>query len=226
MKEEKHMIKELAKAKVRVVVTWVVAILLVVLLIAAFFYGRKLGGAEAAALVQEKKTVTEDVLHQQLEAIGELNTVKYYYTNMGKYEKNLSLSGQNIPFTKTSFIITYDGVIKAGVELGGIQFAVKDKTVTITLPEPVILSHEVNEDSVQVFDEKNSIFNGLTTADVTEFQSQQKKIMEEKALANGILTEAEENAKDALTSLYRVFLASEDYEEGYILEFQLQQGES
>lgn len=219
MSSDKHVMKELAKAKFKTTAAIVGGVIVIGLLVMAFFYGRRLGGVEAASLIQEKTVITEDVLHQQLEEIGELGTVKYYYTNMGKYEKNLSVSGQTIPFTKTSFLISYDGIIKAGVELKEIGFALQDKAIIITIPEAKLLSHEVNQDSVQVFDEKNSIFNGLTTEDVTGFEGEQKKIMEAKASSNGILEEAKTNAKNALQSIYQVLLTDDTYEEGYTLEF-------
>lgn len=220
MGSDKHVVRELAKAKFRATAALIGGVAVVLLLVMAFFYGRKLGGVEAATLIQEKEVITEDVLHQQLEAIGELGTVKYYYTNMGKYEKNLSVSGQNIPFTKTSFIISYDGTIKAGIDLKEIGFALRDKVIVVTIPEAKLLSHEVDQDSLQVFDEKNSIFNGLTTEDVTGFEGEQKKTMESRALAAGILEEARANAQGALKSIYQVLVSDDTFEDGYTLEFQ------
>lgn len=220
MGSDKHVVRALAKAKFRATAALIGGVAVVLLLVMAFFYGRKLGGVEAATLIQEKEVITEDVLHQQLEAIGELGTVKYYYTNMGKYEKNLSVSGQNIPFTKTSFIISYDGTIKAGIDLKEIGFALRDKVIVVTIPEAKLLSHEVDQDSLQVFDEKNSIFNGLTTEDVTGFEGEQKKTMEARALAAGILEEARANAQGALKSIYQVLVSDDTFEDGYTLEFQ------
>ena len=85
-----------------------------------------------------------------------------------------------IPFTTKSFILTYDGTVKAGVDLDGAEVSVSGTTVTITLPEAEILSHEIDEDSMEVFDEKTSIFNPFTVEDFTSFQSDQKAAMEEK----------------------------------------------
>ncbi|MEG0688410.1 MAG: DUF4230 domain-containing protein [Hungatella sp.] len=220
MSDKGNGIKKVLTAKAKKTALILAGIFIFLLFLGAFFYGRKLGGAEAASLISEKKRITDDVLKQQLEAIGELSTAKYYYTDMGRYEKNLALKGQTIPFTKTSFLITYDGIIKAGVELKAIKFVLHEKIIRIMIPEAKILSHDIDPDSVQVFDEKNSIFNGLTTEDVTGFQSEQRKIMEERALNNGLLTEAKENTKDALTSIYRILLSDGQYEGGYTLEFQ------
>lgn len=199
----------------------VVGIGVAVLLVFAFIYGRKLGKSEANSLVEERKQITEDVLAQQMEGIGELNTAKYYYTNMGRYENTLQFNGQNIPFTQKAFIISYDGTIKAGVNLKEIQTVIDGSKIRFTIPPAQILSHDVDMESVTVFDEKNSIFNGLSTEDVTSFLTDQKNRMEERAEASGILAEAQENTKDCLNTLFAALLQSEGYEDGYTLDFVL-----
>lgn len=100
-----------------------------------------------------KTAVTSDTLFQQLRSVSQLTTVEYHYTNMGKFEKNADLNGWTIPLTKASFILAYDGKITAGVRLDDVQIDVQDKTITITLPPAEILSHEVDEASIEVYDE-------------------------------------------------------------------------
>ena len=58
--------------------------------------------------------------------------------------------------------------------------------LTPNIPEAEILSHEIDEHSMEVFDEKTSIFNPFTVEDFTSFQSDQKAAMEEKALSRGL----------------------------------------
>ena len=74
-------------------------------------------------------------------------------------------------------------------------------TVTVTLPEAEILSHEIDEDSVEVFDEKTSIFNPFTVEDFTAFQADQKAAMEERALSSGLLEEARAKAVSGVEQL-------------------------
>ena len=52
-------------------------------------------------------------------------------------------------------------------------------------------------DSVRIFDEKTSVFNPFTVEDFTDFQAEQQRVMEEKALANGLLEEAQKKAADS-----------------------------
>ncbi len=88
----------------------------------------------------------------------------------------------------------------------GAEVSVSGTTVTITLPEAEILSHEIDEDSMEVFDEKTSIFNPFTVEDFTSFQSDQKAAMEEKALSRGLLAEARAKAVSSVEQLFAAAL--------------------
>ena len=125
-----------------------------------------LGGRWSAGRSETAKIDTV-VLQNQLSEIRELATVTYAYTNMAQFESSNDFYGVKIPFTTKSFILTYDGTVKAGVDLDGAEVSVSGTTVTITLPEAEILSHEIDEDSMEVFDEKTSIFNPFTVEDFT-----------------------------------------------------------
>lgn len=198
-----------------------IAIIIAILIIAlCFFGGIRLGKILYGSSITEKKTqITDTLLYQQLAQENELSTVRYFYTNMGKYENSIELGSTRIPFTKKSFIISYDGIIKAGIDMDKVKIQIDGKIITISIPKAEILSHEIKEDSVQVYDEKNSIFNGLSVEDIMNFQQQEKQEMEEKAIGNGILVEAQENAKTSLQFLYNEFLEDDQYEDGYTLEF-------
>lgn len=198
-------------------IIWIVIILAVAFGLGIFWKTTR-GG-----MVQEKEAITQDLLQQQVQSIGELGTAKYYYTNMGRYENTLQLGGKNIPFTQKMFIISYDGTIKAGVETAKIQVTLQDKVIQVVIPAAGILSHEVDMESVTVFDEKNSIFNGLSTEDVTQFLNEQNGQMEARAMESGILMDAQRNAGDTLKALYQVILEDSDYDgEGYTLEVKLE----
>ena len=144
-----------------------------------------LGGRWSAGRSETAKIDTV-VLQNQLSEIRELATVTYAYTNMAQFESSNDFYGVKIPFTTKSFILTYDG--------------------TITLPEAEILSHEIDEDSMEVFDEKTSIFNPFTVEDFTSFQSDQKAAMEENALSRGLLAEARAKAVSSVEQLFAAAL--------------------
>lgn len=159
------------------------------------------GGRFSAGSPQSAPELDAVVLENQLADISELASVTYTYTNMAQFQSSNDFYGMKVPFTTKSFILTYDGVIKAGVELSAAAVSVEKDGVTVTLPRAIILSHEIEEDSLEVFDEKTSIFNPFTVEDFTAFQADQKEAMEKRALSRGLLTEAQTRAEAGVRQL-------------------------
>lgn len=170
-----------------------------------FFCGGWFAGRDAGG----KTELSAVTVSNQLRQADELVTMSYYYTNMGQFKNSSEFYGVTIPFTTKSFILTYDGVIKSGVDLSAAKVECTETTVSITLPRAAILSHTIDEESLKVFDEKTSIFNPFTVEDYNGFQRDQKAVMEQKALANGLLSRAEEQAEEAVTQLIRPLLGEE-----------------
>ncbi len=148
----------------------------------------------------ERQDLSAVVVQNQISEIAELATVTYSYTELGQYESSKEFYGTKVPFTTNKFILTYDGVIKAGVDVGKAQIEEKGGTITVRLPQAQVISHEIDENSVKVFDEKTSIFNQFTVEDYTAFYADQKKSVEEKAISKGLLTEARSQAVKAVTA--------------------------
>lgn len=184
------------------------AVLVCGAMLAAFLLGLRQGGQE------ETPVITSDLLGERLRSAQELVTVAYHYTNMGRFENHVDFYGWKVPLTAKSFIVSYDGVIKAGVDLGGVDVAVDEagKSVTVTLPDSGILSHEIPEESIEVFDESNNIFNPITIEDYTGFTRDEKAAMEQRAIDNGLLASADEQARAAVESLLRLMPGMESYQ--------------
>lgn len=177
------------------------------LLMAAFFYGLRRGGEEA------EPVITSAMLGEQLRSAQELTTVAYYYTNMGRFENQVDFYGWKVPFTSKKFIVAYDGCVKAGVDLAEAEIHVnpEKKTVSVALPKSQIISHDIPEDSIEVFDETKNIFNPISIQDYTGFTKDQKNEVEVKILSDGFLEEADEKARTAVEAVLRVILEAEEY---------------
>ena len=171
------------------------------ILLCALVGGACFLGGRWSAGQSENSQIDAVVLQNQLTEFRELAKVTYAYTNMAQFESSSDFYGVKVPFTTKSFILTYDGTIKAGVDLDGAAVDISGTTVTVTLPEARILSHEIDEGSVEVFDEKTSIFNPFTVEDFTSFQADQKAAMEERALSRGLLEEARSKAVSSVKQL-------------------------
>lgn len=187
----------------------------VILAIVCFAVGFFSGGREEKPPVLSSITV-----ENQLQQISQLATIRYSYTNMGQFENSNEFYGIKLPFTTKSFIVAYDGTITAGVDLSQAKVTVTDQKVTIALPAPQILSHEVDPNSLEVFDETTSIFNPITIEDYTGFQADQQGVMEEKAIQGGLLTQAKDQAEAAIGGLITPLL-----QEGQTLEITVADGE-
>lgn len=159
----------------------IIAILLVALLI---FYA----GTRFASSSEQK--ISSTGLSQQLQEIEELATMSYNYTKVGKFSNNLTFNGWDIPLTQKSFLITYDGKLKAGVKMDKIEVAINNNIITVSIPEIEILSNEIDESSIEVYDETKNVFNPISVNDYTTFAKKQKEAVAEEAIENGLLSEA------------------------------------
>lgn len=202
---------ELAPRKMRLKTKLLLGLLALLILcgaaLASFLYGVARGSEEPPPVV------TSDLLGEQLRSVQELVTVAYYYTNMGRFENQMDFYGWKVPFTTKSFIVSYDGIIKAGVDMDGVSVEVNEaaKTVVIILPESEILSHEIPEDSLEIFDESDNLFNRISIEDYAGFTKDQKEKMEQRAIDNGLLASANEKACAAVTSFLGLLPEMEGY---------------
>ena len=155
------------------------------------------------------------VLQSHLTELAELSTVSYHYTNMSQFENSNDFYGVRIPFTTKRFILSYNGEIKAGIDLAQATVHVDGTSVEVQLPPAKILSHQIDEESVEVFDEKTSIFNPLHVKEFADFQADQKDMMEQKALDGGLLTEAGERARSSVQ-----LMLTQSIPDGYTLTVQ------
>lgn len=173
----------------------ILVLLLAVALFATFFAGKKV------MKNQMEPNITSTLIFNKLVSAKELTTLKYHYTNMGQFENQNTFYGYKIPFTSKKFIVSYDGLINAGVDLEKMKVELHDKSIEIKIPPAKILSHEIYEDSLKVFDERESIFNRIDIEDYNNFSKDQKKEVEKKAIKRGLLKEADEESKKAIEEL-------------------------
>ncbi len=182
-------------------------IIIVVIAVVFFLVGKMWPSGE------EPTQITSDLLAQQIQDISELATVEYNYTNMGKFENQATFYGWKVPFTTKSFIISYDGKIKAGVDMTQVEVKVNKKKIEVTLPKTKILSHEIDEKSIEVFDETQNIFNQISITDYNQFAIDQKEKMEKRVIEKGLLEEAQKKVESTVKTFIKSSNnSSDDYE--------------
>ena len=184
----------------------VVALLLVVIAAAI---------ASHADTAEPEPGITSDMLREQLEYVRDLVTVEYHYTDAERQEippdKLFNLIP--LPWTKKVFIISYDGVIKYGVDVSQVGISVNGiaKAVTIEIPRAKIISHEIPEEGFRVLYESSGPFNRIKIDDVTVFRMARKERMEDKAADEDIPRKAQEQSGGAILALLRAVPGMEEY---------------
>ena len=140
---------------------------------------------------------------EQVKDISELNTVEMYFNEIIDFKNAKLFNNFQIPFTEKSFIFTVKSKVKAGVDLSSIDegdIAISGKSLLIKLPNPKITSKEIL--SYKVYDEKDGLFNEVTTEDTLKALELFEKDMEEQALSSGIIEKSKENTEHIIRNLF------------------------
>ena len=146
-------------------------------------------------------TITRNELEAQISSLSELVTKKYWYRNAAQKSSDKTwLWGWTMPFSDASLLVTYDGTITTSVDLKQVKFNVSEstKTITVTIPECKIFDHNIPQETINVLEIRNNLFNSISFNDYNQFISAEKIVMEEVAIEQGLLTEANEEAKEII----------------------------
>ncbi len=152
---------------------------------------------EHETIVEVEKKITSEIIQDGLNNMGFLISQEYYFTEVVEYSSIKTLLKINIPFTQSGYLISYDGIVEAGIDMTQAKVKKDDdqRTITITLPQPVIKSVSIDFDSFQVYSEKESIFNPITVEDYNNSLKELEATAREKAVERGVLEQAEKNAR-------------------------------
>lgn len=145
--------------------------------------------------------ITTETLKSQINTLQQLITQEYIYTNADERTDDAKwLFGWKRPFSDTRLLVTYDGSIKAGIDLAEVQVEVTEepRKITITLPKAEITDNNIPQDSIRIVEIKNGFLNEITFDDYNTFISEQKIVMENKAIERGILEKADEEARKVI----------------------------
>lgn len=181
------------------VLKWLQNLLIICLVAAVFFIAGTFFSNSRSSGAQ----MTSTALKNSLVSVSDLTTMEYHYTHIGKYSDSLKLYGWSVPLTKKSFILTYDGTIKAGYDLSKATIKVSGNRVNVTMPEPKIISHEIDENSIKEYDETHNIFNQISVSDFQKFAVSQKKDALKEAIDKGLYEKAQTKATSAIRSFVK-----------------------
>lgn len=118
-----------------------------------------------------------------------------------------------MPLSDASLLATYDGTIKAGIDLKDIKLNVNEsnRTITVDIPDSKILDHNIPQETINVLEVKNSLFNKISFNDYNRFIGAEKDEMEKIAIERGVLTEADKNAKEIIKTFLQALPGMDTY---------------
>ena len=194
----------MAKLKIRLIIAG-----LVLVLIAGAFVA---GGFILKRGAPPKPTISGTIIKDAIAEISELAVLRYHYTDMGKFEDPMMIKDWVIPLTTKSFVISYNGEIKLGLIFKDIEVDVNNlsKEIKITLPPVRVLSHTIDENSVQVWDQTKNIFNPIQIGDFMAFVMERKEIVEDFRVDEKLRNEAQESARKQIEAFVGNFAGVKD----------------
>ena len=164
----------------------VIIIVLAVVLLGVLFFATKSVVKLLLVSDSRKTQVTSEFVSSQINGISELATLHHHYRKVANYQdaKKLLVYMPDWRINKSikEFSLIYQGDVKIGYDLKDVKIEVDSvtRTILIRLPEPKILSHSIDFESIQVLWEKKGWFNDIKFEDFKQFfVSEQKKYEEE-----------------------------------------------
>lgn len=136
----------------------------------------------------KQTSITSEFVEQQISEISELATLHHHYRKNANFQDAKKLL-EYIPDWRINksikeFSLVYQGDVKLGYDLKDIKILVEPNTqsIFIYLPEPKILSHSIDFESIQILWERQGWFNNIRFEDFKQFFiSEQKKYEQENS---------------------------------------------
>ncbi|MBO4825556.1 MAG: DUF4230 domain-containing protein, partial [Lachnospiraceae bacterium] len=142
--------------------------------------------------------------------MGTLITQEYYFTQVEEYTNTEKFW---IFDSTASFTYSYDGVVAAGIDCSQITVVKDDekKVITITIPKAEITSVTIDNDSFKKYEEKNGLWNKVTTDKFNDSMAAFKETAKNNAVAKGLLENADKSAEQMIVSFAKSVSTDAEY---------------
>ena len=152
---------------------------------------------EVEKIVTVEKEIDSAILTDGVRELGLLVTDEYYFTEVVGYSSVKKLWKFELPLTESSYLVSYDGVVRAGVDLAAASVEKDDerRLITVTLPPAAVTDVDIDPESFLLYSEKAGLGNPISAADFNNSLVELETTAREKALERGVLTRADENAR-------------------------------
>jgi len=151
---------------------------------------------------KEETKITNSLVGNYVKKSQDIVSYKYFYTNAAMFENKKNIYGFNLPLTSKRFIISYNGKATLGVDLSHVSAEIKGKKIIISnLGEIKILSNELDENSMKIFDESTSLFSSWNIKDYQKFFGDQRLEIEKKIMESELPQQAKTSAEETIKQL-------------------------
>lgn len=144
-----------------------------------------------------KPDITSAYISSKIETVSHLTTAELTYNGLIHYEEG------DIPIlTKKSFSMVYCAQVKAGVDLSKVESYVTDTEVVLIVPEVEIQEIDIDETSIQFYDEQVALFNWEEKEDTLDAMAAAKADVEEKVNLTELKLKARTQTESLLKGLF------------------------
>lgn len=205
--------------KAKLIKIGIFAVIVIGLSLTLYFMGVKSGKAKAKVSAVStgvnNTNVTVDLLESSVRAASDLVTTKYHYKDVMTVTRGEEKSILGVTYGTEEKLVTYAGIISVGFDVKEIEITIDDEknTITLKLPEPKIISHEIIDDEFKVYDTDKSMFVDINTEDIIQDREQAKQDQQETLLKDPEFMESvDKNTKTVLREFLGGIIGDKGYE--------------
>ena len=168
---------------------------------------------EVEKIVTVEKEISSAILTDGVRELGLLVTDEYYFTEVVSYSSIKKLWKIDLGITESSYLASYDGVVRAGVDLAeaSIEKDEENRRITVTLPAAAITDVDIDPESFQLYSEKAGLGNPISAEDFNNSLVELETTAREKAVQRGLLTRADENAHTLVRNMIAALCDLNEY---------------
>ncbi len=144
-----------------------------------------------------KPDITNTFISSKLESVSTLTTAELTYNGLISYEE-----GEIPILTKKSFSMIYRAQVKAGVDLSKVTSHITDTEVVLVVPAVEIQDIDIDETSIQFYDEQVALFNWTEKEDTLDAMAAAKADVEEQVNLNELKLKARTQTETILHGLF------------------------
>ncbi|MBI4465300.1 MAG: DUF4230 domain-containing protein [Acidobacteria bacterium] len=150
--------------------------------------------------------VSQPTVVRQIQQLERLETVAYRMEKIISGERESRYLPQFLVGERLLLIV--HGEVVAGVDLSKVRpehVVIRDRTIQLTMPKPEVFLTRIDNERTRVYSRETGLFSRVDSNLETQVRQAGERQLLEAALEDGILKEAEQNARVTMARLLEGF---------------------